>query len=1402
MKRSTILSLLLLVSLLTATFLAPVSAEEPSGLTKSLPQGPASPRAPRPEMNRPAPAVPEPDYGGAWQFGPNTGFQFTRFDGEYYPGDGLVYFMGGRLVSGATPDTDGSVWTYNPVTGVYTDTGTDIVTPVSNYAMNLLQDGSGDWGFYIFGGRPTGGGVTDAVQVYYPDTNTAVQLDPADNYPGSGSCTSAMNAVHGNLAYLAGGFDPAEPPYNWAETWVFDPTAAVGSKWSQITTANLSLPRAYIMSAVVDDTIYAIGGNWYDGATLINVTTVEVLDTTAMTPTWTLVAPLPEECSSSRAYGFDSDSMYVDPDGTEFAGKIVSGCGFWSDENNHVFVYDTALDFWDAFPFFGEANGRRDHAGAFIPSVGGAGTPGMWVWGGINEGDANVLQTSEYYGLNVAGECNILLVEDDWDWGTRGGTPYYTSTLEYLGYAYDHWDTAALGPPTAGDLAPYNLVIWWTGYDWADPISSTTEGPALMAYMDGGGSVFMSSQEQEYAYPGSQIMSDYFWVDSVTEDLVLTGTMGNAADPLFGSLGAYPMGRPDQWDVYWPTAEYQGPYDDAVTVKAGGFEPMVYSDTLQANSTRFEGATFKAVYFGYPFEWVVDLEDRAEIMNAVINWVCFPVIEPSVELIPPGQVGNGIPGAAVPYTLTLINGLGQEEWFTITYSSIYTIAGPDTIGPLADGATADFVVTVTIPADANCYESDMAAVTAQAQSMSVYSDTAYIETVVNPAGMGNIMGTVYDMNTGLPLENAYVELALNYYDWTEYYNAWTDANGEYAFTGVAACTYDMYKHTSYGYFSDYGSISVMDGVTHTVAVSLTASIPNLDHDSVSFSLPPDSTGTYNMYLMNDGSGDLHYYFSEVAVDSLYPISTAPMPGGVNPQVYADLAGGTGRFIVYMAEQADLSQAYYIDDWSLRGQYVFDALRSTAERTQAGLLADLDAAGATYEPHYIVNAVVVESDLNMVERLIARADVAYIGPDGEIPAPEPVEMDPLVDVTPDAPVWNIAQINADDVWSTFGFTGTGVIVANIDTGVMYDHPALVNQYRGNMGGSFDHNYNWWDPYGDMPDYPYDWHAHGSHTMGTMLGDDGLGNQIGIAPGAQWLACNGFWQGGSGYEVELLECAEFLLAPWDLTGANPDPDMRPHVINNSWGGGAADWWYNQAIYAWHAAGIFDSWSAGNSGPACETIGSPDYANTFQVGATDVNDNIASFSSRGPTDVTGLLKPDVSAPGVSVISAYNNGGYGGMSGTSMASPHVAGTAALLLSAQPELIGDFYQVGWLLEQTALPLTTTQECGGVPGDQIPNNTYGWGRIDAFELVSVALSSNWDIPWVDVNPPGGIVPPLGGADIHLDFDSTGLTLGECYTGTLQVEYNDPYVMEEFIKVELCIEEIPFRIYLPVVLKDA
>jgi len=330
------------------------------------------------------------EWGGSWQNGPTTGFNLTRLDGAYDPGTGLVYFLGGR--TGTV--TYGSIWSFNPATGTYADTGADLVTPISNYTVNVLNDANGT-GLYVFCGRDAAAGQTFGVQAFYPATNTAVQLPPADNYPGPTSCSSALNVVINNKVYVAGGFDGTA---NSVQTWVFDPMAPSGSRWTRLTNADLAQGRAYIMGAAVDGLIYAIGGAYWDGVSaLINVATVQVLDPAAPTPSWSALTSLPEECSSSRAWGFDTSSLYVDPsDMTPLAGKIISGCGFWSTENEHVYAYTVATNTWEAFPWFQIIH--RDMAGEFLPL---ASAPALWIWGGRSGDDTTPSQTSEYYSLEL-----------------------------------------------------------------------------------------------------------------------------------------------------------------------------------------------------------------------------------------------------------------------------------------------------------------------------------------------------------------------------------------------------------------------------------------------------------------------------------------------------------------------------------------------------------------------------------------------------------------------------------------------------------------------------------------------------------------------------------------------------------------------------------------------------------------------------------------------------------------------------------------------------------------------------------------------------------------------------------------------------------------------------------------
>ncbi len=421
-------------------------------------------------------------------------------------------------------------------------------------------------------------------------------------------------------------------------------------------------------------------------------------------------------------------------------------------------------------------------------------------------------------------------------------------------------------------------------------------------------------------------------------------------------------------------------------------------------------------------------------------------------------------------------------------------------------------------------------------------------------------------------------------------------------------------------------------------------------------------------------------------------------------------------LIKLAQQADLSAAASIQDWDERGWMVYNTLRGTAQNTQRDLLTQLRAAEAAgsaskIESFWIVNVISVETDLTTVRSLAAAPGVAAILPALKL---EPPTLLPAERITaPNAIEWGINKIRAPEVWSTYSANGAGVIVANVDTGVQFNHPALVGQYRGNLGGgSFNHNYNWFDPTGASA-VPIDGNGHGTHTMGTEVGTDGGTNQIGVAPGARWIAAFGCCPSNQA----LLQAQQFMLAPTDLAGNNPNPALRPHVLNQSWGGPGGSEIFEDVISTLRASGIFPAFSAGNNGSSaadgCGRLGSPgDNPSAFNVGSTDVNDLISGSSSRGPNPFTGRIGPEVSAPGVSVRSSVPTSTYASFSGTSMASPHVAGAVALLIDVEPKLIGQVEQIEELLRRTATPLTSAQTCGGVAGSQVPNNVFGWGRID------------------------------------------------------------------------------------------
>lgn len=452
-------------------------------------------------------------------------------------------------------------------------------------------------------------------------------------------------------------------------------------------------------------------------------------------------------------------------------------------------------------------------------------------------------------------------------------------------------------------------------------------------------------------------------------------------------------------------------------------------------------------------------------------------------------------------------------------------------------------------------------------------------------------------------------------------------------------------------------------------------------------------------------------------------SSAALAGEIDKALLDSFTGGsTQNFFIEFKEQADLSGAYGIADWEARGRWVWDLLVSTAERSQKEAVAYLRSQGLSFKSIKVDNSLAVRhGSLQHALYLSSLPGVARVRAERIFPLPKPEPG--ILQEQVNAVEWNVADTKANEVWNAFGATGSGIVVANIDSGVLYSHPALSSQYRGNLGGgSFDHNYNWWDPSsvcGSPSSAPCDNNGHGTHTMGTMVGDDGAVNKIGMAPGARWFACKGC-ESSTCSETALLECADFVLAPWDLNHANPDPTRRPHVVNNSWGRGGGDAWYLRMVQAWVAAGIFPAFSAGNRGPECSSLGSPgDYQESFATAAHDVSRTIADFSSRGPSQFVGTrVKPNLSAPGVNVRSAWNDGSYHSISGTSMASPHTAGAVALLWCAVPSLIGQINDTFSVLENYADRTAPAGNCGAPGGEGLPNYTYGNGYLDILTAVA------------------------------------------------------------------------------------
>lgn len=377
--------------------------------------------------------------------------------------------------------------------------------------------------------------------------------------------------------------------------------------------------------------------------------------------------------------------------------------------------------------------------------------------------------------------------------------------------------------------------------------------------------------------------------------------------------------------------------------------------------------------------------------------------------------------------------------------------------------------------------------------------------------------------------------------------------------------------------------------------------------------------------------------------------------------------------------------------------VVEALQKKAAGTQGNLrarLAEWQQQGRvqSFTSLWVINGFAITTTADVINELAKATEVQRISLDATIAAP-PVASVPAHSQSTAAVEPNLALIHAPALWD-LGFTGQGVVIAVMDTGVDVANPDISPRWRGGSN-------SWYDPYHQHAT-PIDLNGHGTWATGIMVGGNRGGTAIGVAPQAQWIAVRLFNDNGSATTSGIHLSFQWLLDP----DSNPATSDAPDIVNSSWSFGSigCNLTFQPDLQALLAAEIIPVFAAGNFGPATSSDISPaNYPEAFSVGAIDNDSAIYTYSSRGTSScgrATPATFPAVVAPGVDILSTDLFGLYATNSGTSLAAPHASGSLALLLSAFPNLTV-------MQQEDALRLNAIDL-----GDDGADNVFGAGRID------------------------------------------------------------------------------------------